>query len=76
VIPTGPILGYLHQGLWSIAVRIPDDKDLVALLGKTGPLLVCGKESKPATVIRVVDDMIEVLQKGAVELDEAGAIIS
>lgn len=32
-------------------------------------------EHKPSTVIRIVDDAIEVLREGAVELDDAGRIL-
>lgn len=39
IIPTGFDLEYLHRGKQSLAVRIPDDKELVKLLDKTGPLL-------------------------------------
>lgn len=100
-------LAYLHLGVGSIAVRIPEHAELNSLLEKTGPLLTSsanqpgepeattiqeaqayfGNEvdfyvdggdfsSKPAsTVIRVVDDTVEVLRKGAVTIDpETGAI--
>lgn len=101
VIPTGPILGYLHQGKYSLAVRIPDSKDLQGLLLKTGPLITssankpgeapaktlreaqeCFGESvdfyvdggepnnEPSTIIRIVDDAVEVLREGAVKIDE------
>lgn len=101
VIPTGPILGYLHQGKYSLAVRIPDSSRLQEMLAKTGPLLTTsanhpGKEpakniaeakkyfgdkidfyldggtlsSEPSTVIRIVDDAVEVLREGKVKIDE------
>lgn len=39
IIPCGEELAYLHQGLRSVAVRIPADPELHALLLQTGPLL-------------------------------------
>lgn len=39
VIPAGPGLEYLHQGLGDIAARVPADERLRAFLEKTGPLL-------------------------------------
>lgn len=107
IIPTGAFLGYLHQGKYSLAVRIPEDKELQKLLLATGPLLttsanlpnqqparniseaqkyfgktvdfyVDGGElaGEPSTVIRVVDDAIEVLRQGKVIInEETGAII-
>ena len=108
VIPTGPVLNHLHQGKYSLAVRIPDDKELQSLLAKTGPLLTSSAnqpgeapaknitearnyfgdkvdfyvdggtlEGEPSTVIRVVDDAVEVLREGAVKINaETGRIES
>jgi len=99
-------LDYLHLGKGSLALRIPDDKQLIALLRRTGPLLTTsanqpGKppannlaEAKayfgesvdfyvdggdlsgrqPSTVIRIVDDAIEILRSGATQIDETGKI--
>lgn len=39
VLPCGDNLRYLHQGLHSLAVRIPADETLRKLLDSTGPLL-------------------------------------
>jgi tRNA threonylcarbamoyl adenosine modification protein (Sua5/YciO/YrdC/YwlC family) len=39
VIKALPGLEYLHQDVGSLAVRIPDDEELRALLEQTGPLL-------------------------------------
>lgn len=108
VIPCGPELEYLHQGVLSLAVRIPGDETLRTLLTQTGPLLTSSANqpgeppantvvearayfgddvdfyidgggrsgSRPSTVVRVVDDAIEVLRQGAVKIDEAtGAIV-
>ena len=102
VIPAAnPNLSYLHQGKMSLAVRVPADKRLQALLKETGPLLTSsanqpGKEPaatpeqakkyfgdkvdfyedggdlsgrQPSTLIRVLDDAIEVLRQGAVNVD-------
>jgi tRNA threonylcarbamoyl adenosine modification protein (Sua5/YciO/YrdC/YwlC family) len=100
IIPCGFDLAYLHQGLQSLAVRIPDNAELNALLVQTGPLLtssanqpgepvattVVGAEvyfvdqvdfyvdggdmsdHAPSTIIRIVDDAIEVLREGAVKI--------
>lgn len=106
VTPTGPILSYLHQGKYSLAIRIPADKNVQAILEKTGPLAtssanhpgktpaetveaayeyfgedvdfyldggdLSGREA--STVIRIIDDAIEVLRQGAVKIDENGRI--
>jgi L-threonylcarbamoyladenylate synthase len=104
VIPaSSPELAYLHRGKMSLAVRIPDDKKLRAILKKTGPLLTTSanhpgeptaitikqakdyfgeqvdfysdggelSRRKPSTIIRIVDDAIEVLRPGGVKIDDA-----
>ena len=109
VIPCGPELEYLHQGMGSIAVRIPGDEAVIALLQQTGPLLTSSANQPglpPAdtvaaarayfgdsvdfyvdggdrsgrvssTVLRVVDDAVEVLRQGAVRIDETtGRVIT
>lgn len=95
-------LEYLHQGIMSLAVRIPDDAALHELLLQTGPLLTSGANQpgeppantveqakkyfgnavdfyedggdltgrKSSTVIRIVDDAVEVLRQGAVKINE------
>lgn len=102
IIPCGSELEYLHQGLSSLAVRIPANDTLLALLQKTGPLLTSSanhpgqptaatvEEAQayfgeqvdfyvdggdlsghaPSTVMRIVDDAIEVLRQGAVKINE------
>lgn len=107
VVPTGPVLSYLHLGRYSLAVRIPDKSKLVELLNATGPLLTTSANQpggRPAqsidearqyfgskvdfyvdggkmlgqasTVIRIVDDAVEVLRRGSVNIDEeTGRII-
>ena len=105
IIPCGdPSLAYLHRGKMSLAVRIPDSKELRMLLQKTGPLLTTSanhpgeppattaasakeyfgdtvdfyadggdlSDHEPSTIIRIVDDAIEVIRQGAVKIDEAG----
>jgi L-threonylcarbamoyladenylate synthase len=101
IIPCGHELEHLHLGMQSLAVRIPDDKNLLELLQQTGPLLTSSanltgqptavnveqakkyfddqvafyvdggdlSDRLPSTVIRVVDDAIEVLRQGAVHVD-------
>lgn len=101
VVPaSGPALEYLHRGRAGLAVRVPADKELRALLERTGPLITssanqpgeppaatvaeakkyfAGKVDfyvdggdlsgrKPSTIIRVLDDAVEVLRPGAVKL--------
>jgi L-threonylcarbamoyladenylate synthase len=103
VIPAAnPELKYLHRGKMSLAVRIPDNKNLQKLLAQTGPLLTSSANPPgeptadtvqqarqyfgdqvdfyldggdlsgrpPSTVIRIIDDAIEVLRQGAVKLPE------
>lgn len=102
IIPCGHELEYLHQGVGSLAVRVPDNSGLQALLRQTGPLLTSsanhpgqppattieqarqyfGREVDfyvdggdlsghlPSTIIRIVDDAIEVIRAGAVTISE------
>lgn len=102
VIPCGEGLGYLHQGVGSLAVRVVENKEMLKLLKKTGPLLSTsanihgapesrsipdairyftdkvdiyvepleGLEQEVSTVIRVVDDAVEVLRQGSVSISE------
>lgn len=101
VVPCGPELSYLHQGKFSLAVRIPDNSELLKLLQQTGPLLTSSanqpgepvsttvEQAKvyfadsvdfyvdggdlaanlPSTIIRIIDDAIEVIRQGAVHVD-------
>lgn len=98
IVPCGPELQYLHLGTHGLAVRIPDDEQLLDLLKRTGPLQTSSAnltgqppantvaEAKeyfgdtvgfyvdggdlsgrqPSTVIRIIDDAIEVVRQGAV----------
>lgn len=100
IIPCGPELAYLHQGKLGLAVRIPDDAQLLKLLVQTGPLLtssanLTGQPTAitmqqaqqyfgdtvdfyvdggdlsgrlPSTIVRVVDDALEVVREGAVKV--------
>jgi L-threonylcarbamoyladenylate synthase len=105
IIPCAdPTLKYLHRGKMSLAVRIPDDKELLELLARTGPLLTSSanqpgeqpantiaeakryfgdkvdsyvdggdlSDRKPSTIIRIIDDAIEIIRQGAVTINEAG----
>ena len=106
VVPAPESLHYLHQGKGSLAVRIPADDVLLALLQKTGPLLTSSANQPgmptattlqeaqayfgdsvdyyldggdlygraSSTIIRVVDDEIEVLREGAVTIKESGEL--
>lgn len=97
-----PELAYLHQGIGSLAVRLPAGDALQALLRRTGPLLTSSANLPgqppaarldqareyfgdavdfyveggdmtghlPSTVIRIVDDAVEVLRPGAVTMTE------
>lgn len=103
VIPCGPDLNYLHQGLNSLAVRLPSEQSLRGLLVASGPLLTSSANApnqppantvaeardyfkagvdfyvdggdlsgrQPSTLLRIVDDAIVILRKGAVNIDEA-----
>ena len=100
IIPCGPELQYLHEGKFSLAIRIPDNAELRDLLAQTGPLLTSSAnhpgeapantvaEAKayftdkvdfyvdggdlsghqPSTIIRIVDDAIEIIREGAVKI--------
>jgi L-threonylcarbamoyladenylate synthase len=102
IIPCGLELEYLHEGKYSLAVRIPDNENLRKLLEQTGALLTSSAnhpgeptamttdEAKnyfgdkvdfyedggdlsghaPSTIIRIVDDAIEIIRQGAVKIKE------
>lgn len=107
IIPCGPELAYLHQGVRSLAMRIPANPKIHALLLRTGPLLTSSANqpgeptavtitaakayfgdqvdfyvdggdlsaNKPSTIVRVIDDAIEVVREGAVVITEQGEVI-
>ncbi len=109
VVPTASSnLGYLDLGLGTLAMRVVEDKSLVDVLQRTGPLIstsanlpgcppadtiaeaidyfgdkvdvymdggdLSGREA--STIIRIVDDAVDVLRPGAVRIDENGQIIN
>ncbi|GAC1391684.1 MAG: L-threonylcarbamoyladenylate synthase [Candidatus Saccharimonadales bacterium] len=106
VIPVGEELRYLHQGVHSLAFRIPHSPMLIQFLERTGPLITSSanhpgeavattldqaeayfgdqvdfyvdggdlRGQLHSTVIRIVDDAIEVLRMGAVKINENGVI--
>lgn len=54
IIPCGQNLRYLHQGVGSLAIRIPDDPWLLDLLRRTGPLITSSANQPgepPATAV-------------------------
>lgn len=108
IVPSTPELGYLDMGKMSLAIRIPDNQQLLTLLQQTGPLLTSSAnqpgeptansiqeaqayfgeavdyyqdggdlaDHKPSTVVRIIDDAVEVLREGAVKIDETGRVVS
>lgn len=106
VLPCSPNLEYLHQGVLSLAVRIPANGQFQEFLQKTGPLLTSSANQpgvspaativeaktyfddeadfyvdggdlsghQPSTVLRIVDDAIEILRQGAGTIDENGRV--
>lgn len=106
IIPCGPELAYLHLGVSSLAVRIPNlqgpSLKMKKLLHNTGPLLTTSANlpgrppattianakkyfddrvdfyvdggdlsgRKPSTIIRIIDDAVEVLRQGAVKIKD------
>lgn len=101
IIPCGPELEYIHQGVGSLAFRVPQDEKLQELLQQTGPLLTSSANQsgeppattiekakayfgdqvewyedggvvnrEPSTVIRILDDAIEVVRQGAVFIEQ------
>jgi L-threonylcarbamoyladenylate synthase len=103
IIPCGAELEYIHQGKFGIAVRIPDNKQLIELANSVGPLLSSSAnltgyppantidEAKnyfednvdlyidggdlsgnlPSTIVRIVDDAIEIIRPGAFKFQES-----
>lgn len=56
VLPTKPGLEYLDLGLASLAVRVPDSKQIVALLKKVGPLLTTSANRPNEPMIQSVEE--------------------
>ena len=62
ILPVGPDLYYLSQGLGSIAFRVVADDALRTLLEKTGPLLTSSANDPgdpPATTIQMAKDYFQ-----------------
>jgi L-threonylcarbamoyladenylate synthase len=62
ILPVGPDLHYLSQGLGSIAFRVVADDALRTLLEKTGPLLTSSANDPgdpPATTIQMAKDYFQ-----------------
>ncbi len=106
ILPAGEDLAYLHAYKGTLAVRVPDDDDLIGLLEQVGPLLTSSANQpgeppavsvnearnyfgdevdfyvdggdlsgrKPSTVVRIIDDEIEVVREGAVKINESGEV--
>lgn len=106
IIPVGPELDYLLQGVSGLPVRVVADKQVRDLLIKTGPLLTTSANQpgdppattiseaqnyfkdtidyyvdggdlssrEPSTIIKIVDDAIELIRKGAVDINENGQL--
>lgn len=106
VLPDDDGLSYIDRGLKSLAVRIPAQDDLRALLQRVGPLLTSSANlpghapaenidqaiayfgdaidvyvdggdlsgRPPSTLIRLVDDTVEVLREGALRINQSGEI--
>lgn len=105
-MPAGSVPSYLSAGERTMAVRIPRDNAVLALLAQTGPLMTTSANHPaeptatniagarcyfgervdfyvdagdlgvrpPSTIIRIVDDAIEIIRQGAVTIDENGRI--
>jgi L-threonylcarbamoyladenylate synthase len=106
LIPHYPLNYLVDARTGAIAVRIPNDPDLLKLLEQTGPLQTSSANlagepvatvlseaqdyfgdtidfyvdggdlsgRPPSTVIRIVDDAIEIIREGAVKIDENGRV--
>jgi L-threonylcarbamoyladenylate synthase len=102
IIPCGPELSYLHLGKSGLAVRLPNNQELISLLEKVGPLLTSSANlpgetpastievaqqyfkdkvdfyvdggnlgsHEPSTIVRIVDDAIEVIRPGAFKIED------
>ncbi|HEU4913964.1 MAG TPA: L-threonylcarbamoyladenylate synthase [Candidatus Saccharimonadales bacterium] len=56
IVPTGQGLFYLHQGLDSLPMRIPQDETLRTFLGKTGPLATSSANQPGETESRNLEE--------------------
>jgi L-threonylcarbamoyladenylate synthase len=78
----GQNLNYLHQGVGSLAVRIPDDPWLLELLQQTGPLLTSSANQPGEPPAKTVDeardyfgDQVSWYQDGGVVNREPSTVI-
>ena len=82
IIACSQNLGYLHQGIGSLAIRIPDDPKLLELLRQTGPLLTSSANQPgkpPATTIdeamNYFGDQVSWYEDGGVVNREPSSVI-
>ncbi len=107
ILPIPDSMDYLHVGQKTLPVRVTDNKRLVRLLNKTGPLITTSanlpdkkpaedlkqaqkyfgdkvdfyvdggqvSSGPPSTIIRVIDDAIEIVREGAIKIDENGRVL-
>lgn len=82
VTPCDETLFYIHQGVNSLAVRIPDNDQLQALLVRTGPLVTSSANQPgqpPATTINEAKayfgDQVERYEDGGVVNSEPSTVI-
>lgn len=100
-------VNYLNQATGRQAFRVVDDKELVKVLNKTGPLVTSSANlpgqptsntideakkyfgnkistyidggdlsgTQASTLIRVIDDIVEVIREGSVKIDASGRIV-
>lgn len=60
VLPAKPGLDYLHLGMESLAVRIPDKPELIALLETVGPLLTTSANRPNEPMIKSIEEAQEI----------------
>lgn len=75
VIPCDETLFYIHQGVNSLAVRIPDNEYLRELLTKTGPLVTSSANQPGLPPATTVDEAKAYFGDG-VEWHEDGGVVN
>jgi tRNA threonylcarbamoyl adenosine modification protein (Sua5/YciO/YrdC/YwlC family) len=60
VLPTEPGLDYLHIGMESLAVRIPDRPELLSLLEAVGPLLTTSANRPNEPMVKSIEEAQEI----------------
>ncbi len=60
VLPTKPGLEYLDLGLTSLAVRVPDNREVIALLKKVGPLLTTSANRPNEPMVKNIEEAQEI----------------